>query len=243
VDRQHWKLGLKHRLRSFGSDELEFRVDVDGSLQAPRDRAEAGVEAVDALDFVSTLSGDAEPVANRDPLDHQYAVLCLDFAERLDVVLIGINIDLTRLQRAGKGAGQSACGGSDNVVQRRRVGRVLIGAYAVVLGDFGMHAEHHGLRLGWEVGEPLRPAEPLDLHARYVRDTSHPHPDPTLVALPLCADCRHQRRGVPKAWRRRTVRSVSGPLRLREQAGAGVHFLGREVNPGGTKVLLTMRDA
>jgi hypothetical protein len=132
------------------------------------------VEAVDALDLVSTFSGDAESVANRDPLDHEYAVLGLDLPERLDVVLIGINIDLTRLQRAGKGAGQSASGRSDDVVQRRRVGRVLIGAYAVMLGDLGMHAERHGLRLGWEVSEPLRPAEPLDLHARGVGDFCHP---------------------------------------------------------------------
>jgi hypothetical protein len=131
------------------------------------------VEAVDALDVVSTLSGDPEPVADRDSLDHQYAVLCLDLADRLDVVLIGINFDLTRLQRAGKGAGQSASGGSDNVVQRRRVRRVLTGPYAVMLGDFGMHAERHWLRLGWEVRKPLRPAEPLDLDARDVGDICH----------------------------------------------------------------------
>jgi hypothetical protein len=89
-------------------------------------------------------------------------ILGLDLADGLDVVAPRIDFDLTRLQRAGKRAGQSAAGCGDYVVERGRVRRVAVGIDAVVLGDLGVHAESDRLGLGGQVGESLRPAEPLD---------------------------------------------------------------------------------
>jgi hypothetical protein len=45
-----------------------------------------------------------------DPLDNQDALLVLDVSERLDLVALRIDLDLTRLQRAGERAGQSPAG-------------------------------------------------------------------------------------------------------------------------------------
>jgi hypothetical protein len=143
------------------SEEFEFGADLDRSLEATRDRTEAGVEPVDSLDLLSALGGSCEPVANRNALDHEHAIVGLDLAERFDVVLLGVNFDLTRLQRAGKGAGQSPSGCGNNVVQRRRVRRVRSRVHAVVLGDFGMHAERHGIRLGWEYASRCGPPSRL----------------------------------------------------------------------------------
>jgi hypothetical protein len=109
------------------------------------------VEVVHARHLVAVRGGNAEPVTNRYPFDHQDAVLRLDLADRIDVVLIWIDFDLTRLQRAGKGAGQSAPGRGDHVVERRGMSRILAGADTVMLGDFRVHTERHGLLLGWEV--------------------------------------------------------------------------------------------
>jgi hypothetical protein len=100
-----------------------------------------------------------------DAPDDEHLVLELDLADRLDVVALRIDLDLTRFQRAGEGAGQSAAGGGHHVVKRRRVGRVLLGADAVVLGHLGVDAEGDGLVLGGQVGEPLRAAEALDPYA------------------------------------------------------------------------------
>jgi hypothetical protein len=105
-----------------------------------------------------------------DALDHEHAILGLDLADGPDVVAVRIDFDLTRLQRAGKRAGQSAASCGDNVVERDRVGRVAVGIDAVVLGDLGVHAERDRLALGGQVGEPLRPAESLDPHPGDVGD-------------------------------------------------------------------------
>jgi hypothetical protein len=123
------------------------------------------VEAVHALDIGAAVVGHAQAVPHVDALDHQDAVLLLDLADRLDVVLLRIDFDLTRFQRAGEGAGQSAAGGGDNVVECGGMRRILLGLDAVVLGHLGVDAERDGLRLGRKVREPLWAAEALDPHA------------------------------------------------------------------------------
>jgi hypothetical protein len=117
------------------SDELELGADVDGALKAARDRAEAGMEAMNSLDLLATAVGNPEPIANADAANHENLVLEHNLADCLDLVALRINIDLTRLQRAGEGARQSAAGGGHHVVKGGRVRRVPIGADAVVLRD------------------------------------------------------------------------------------------------------------
>jgi hypothetical protein len=92
-------------------------------------------------------------------------VVLVDLADRLDLVLVLLELDLTRFQRAGEGAGQSPAGRGDDVVERRRVRREGVRRDAVVLGDLGVHAEGHRFVLGGQVRQALRPAEALDADA------------------------------------------------------------------------------
>lgn len=130
------------------SDQLEFGADVDGAGDASRHRAEAGMKPVDALRLGATLLRDREAIDDADPLDDQDAVLVLDVSDRLDLVALRIDLDLTRLQRAGERAGQSPTGRGDDIVERRRVGRILLGSNAVMLRDLRMDTEGHRLLLG-----------------------------------------------------------------------------------------------
>ena len=125
------------------------------------------------LSLLSSFLGDREPIAHVDAFDEQHAVLCLDLANGLHLVALGIDLDLTRLQRAGEGASQSAAGGGHYVVECRGVRWVLLGPHAVVLGHLGVHTEHDWRFLGGQKGKPLRAAKPLNPHARDVRDVAH----------------------------------------------------------------------
>jgi hypothetical protein len=84
------------------------------------------VEVVNALGVFATVLGYGESITDSDALDHQHAVVRFDLADRLNVEPLTLDLDLTRLQRAGEGAGQSAAGGGDDVVERGGVRRVLI---------------------------------------------------------------------------------------------------------------------
>ena len=74
--------------------------------------------------FFAALVGDRELVAHVDALDHEHVILGLDPRRPHRLVALRIDFDLTRLQRAGERAGQSAGGGGDYVIQRRRLRRV-----------------------------------------------------------------------------------------------------------------------
>jgi hypothetical protein len=79
---------------------------------------------VDAFDLVAAVLRDAgEAVADGDPADHQDVILIKDVPDRLYLVGIRLDFDLTRLQRAGERARQSPAGGRHDIVERRRVRR------------------------------------------------------------------------------------------------------------------------
>jgi hypothetical protein len=96
---------------------------------------------MEAFRVRAALVGDIEAVVDGDPLDDEDAVLVLDLADGLHVVARRIDFDLTRLQRAGERAGQSAAGCRHDVVQRGRARRELVGRDAVVLRHLGVDAE------------------------------------------------------------------------------------------------------
>ena len=98
--------------------------------------------------LVPPLRGHAQSIVHADALDDQHPVLGLDLACRLDFVALRVDVDVTRLQRACEGAGQSPPGGSHDVVERGRVRWVVLGAHTVVLGHLGVNAERHRLALG-----------------------------------------------------------------------------------------------
>jgi hypothetical protein len=100
------------------------------------------VERVHAFGLFSARVRDREAITHTDALDHEHVILGLDLADGLDLVALRIDLDLTRLQRAGERAGQSPASRGHDVVERGRVRRIAIGIHAVVLSDLGMHAEH-----------------------------------------------------------------------------------------------------
>jgi hypothetical protein len=83
-----------------------------------------------------------------DAPDHEHLFLEHDLADRLDLIALRIDLDVTRFQRAGEGAGQSAASRGHHVVEGRRVRGILVGVDAVVLRDLGMNPERHRLVLG-----------------------------------------------------------------------------------------------
>jgi hypothetical protein len=126
---------------------LELGAHLDAALEAAGNRARARMEAVNALGLLPLLLRNRQPVVDGDPLNHEHAVAVEYLADRLDFVPLRIDFDLTRLQRAGEGAGQSTGRRGDDVVERRRVRWELVRIDAVVLGHVGMHAESHRLAL------------------------------------------------------------------------------------------------
>lgn len=136
---------------------------------------------MNTLDLGVAIGSGGKAIGDLDALDDQYAVLGLDLPDGFDVVAGRINFDLTRLQRAGERAGQSATRCGDHVVERGGVRRISLRSDAVVLGNLRMDTEDHGSVLGREVREPLRPTEPFDPHPRDVGGVSH-----VGLAYPVC---------------------------------------------------------
>jgi hypothetical protein len=147
------------------SDQVENGAHFDPALEASSDGTEALVEAVDALDLLPPVLWNGESVVHRDSFQHEHAIAVEHLADGVDLVSLGLDFDLTRFQRAGERAGQSAGRGGDHVVERRRVRRELVRRDPVMVGNLGVHTEHDGLLLRRQVREALRPSEALDLHS------------------------------------------------------------------------------
>jgi hypothetical protein len=128
------------------------------------------VERVSALGGLALTGLEFQVVADPDPLDHQDAVLDLHLAPGLGVEPPLAGRDLARLQRAPEGAGESAGGGRDHVVERGRVGLVLAHVDAVVAGHRAVDAEQDRARLGRQVRAAERPADALDADVRGIGD-------------------------------------------------------------------------
>jgi len=171
-----------------------------------------------ALGILPPVSGHAQAVVDGDSLDHQHVVLGFNLANRLYLEAVPLDFDLTRFQRAGKGAGQSAAGRGYHVVERRRMRRELLRRNVVMLGNLRVDAEHDRLLLAGQVRETLGAAQPLDPHARDISRLSHGYtlPVPTLdrkastagrvsgseagsATSVAPADSRHQKRALPAA--------------------------------------------
>jgi len=107
----------------------------------------------------------AEPQPDMDPPDHQNSLIRFDFAFRFRAEPPIRGGNLTRLQRASKGAAQSTRGAGDDVVERGCTRRVSIRRHPVVLGDGAVDPEGHRLRLGREKRVAHWPAEAFNPHA------------------------------------------------------------------------------
>lgn len=80
---------------------------------------------------------------------------------------------LTRFQRASEGAGESAAGRGDEVVERCRSLGLCAGSNAVVLTDTRVDAEHHWFGLRRDLRSTQRTADPLDPNLGGVHGLGH----------------------------------------------------------------------
>ncbi len=131
------------------------------------------MEAVHSLCLLVVLGRDPEAVADGDALDHEHTVAVEDLALGCGLELVSVDLDLTRLQRAGEGVGQSAAGGGHHVVEGGGRRREVVGRDAVVVGDLGVNAEGDRFLPGGEVREALRAAEEFDFDAGAIDRVGH----------------------------------------------------------------------
>ena len=116
------------------------------------------------LNLLAPIMGHREAVVDGDSLEHQHAVAVEYLADRFDAISLPLDFDLTRLQRPCERACESTARCSHHVVERRRLRREVVGGHPIVVGHLRMHPEGDRLLRGGQVGQALRPSQPLDLH-------------------------------------------------------------------------------
>ena len=105
--------------------------------------------------------------------DDQHSILGLHFTRRIGRQLPRRGIDLTRLQRASKGPGESARRCRDDVVQRGGMGFENVGRHFVVLRHRAMYSEENGGLLRGQPGAPKWSFYALDPYTGHVRHIVH----------------------------------------------------------------------
>ena len=144
--------------------------------------------------------------------DDQHSTLGLHFTRRIRRQLPRRGINLTRLQRASKGPGESARRCRDDVVQRGRMGFEDTGRHFVVLCHRAMYSEEDGGLLRRQPGAPKRSLYALDPYTRHVRYIFHgdhhnaglrSQCDPVIsgATLRISASIREACRGISQARR------------------------------------------
>jgi len=131
-------------------------------MQRPVNRAVVGVDAVHTLDGVFLLSRRLQRVDDVDALDDEHLVLDFHFTRNFGGELFVAGIDLARLQRASKGAGESAARCGDDVVKRGCVRLGNLGRNAIVRCNCPVHTKPHRLRFSRQIGLPQRALFALD---------------------------------------------------------------------------------
>lgn len=151
-------------------DEFVTRRDDDSVPYRSCNRTPLGVERVHPFNGVVIGSFGSKPVMGMNPLDDENPVLEFDLTGDLGDEASMRSVDSTRLQRAPEGAGESPTGGRHDVVQGRRVGRILLCVNAVVLRYLGMDSK--GERFGSCRQVSLSQWAPLpdNAHARSVNN-------------------------------------------------------------------------
>lgn len=84
-----------------------------------------------------------------DPLKYENLVICLYLTDSIGVETILAVGNLTRCQRAPKGAEQSATSRCNQIIEGGRVRFDFLWRGTVVFGDFAMSTKQHGLSLRW----------------------------------------------------------------------------------------------
>jgi hypothetical protein len=105
-----------------------------------------------------------------DAANDEDIVLQFDFTHSLRYESLIRCIDLTRLQRASVGAGQSTGGRSDNIIQRCSVRLQYRRRNPVMFRHRAMHTENHGLGFSGEPGSANRPFDAFDSNPGTIDD-------------------------------------------------------------------------
>ena len=100
--------------------------------------------------------------------DHKDVILQLNLTDSFADQASTGRVDLTRLQRASKGSGQSTRGGGDNVIQGGGVRIEHVGRNLVMFRNRAVHSEDYGLLFGRQIRPADGTLDALDPHVRAV---------------------------------------------------------------------------
>jgi hypothetical protein len=108
-----------------------------------------------------------------DAPDHQDIRLKLNFTNGFRHQPPARCIDLTRLQRASQGSGQSTSRGRYDVIESRSVRLSNRRRNFIVLGNGAVYAKDYGLRLSGQPCSANRTLDPFDANFRPVGNARH----------------------------------------------------------------------
>ena len=163
--------------------EYQFSSDLDGWFQRPVDRAAVCKDTVHSLSGCPEFGRRLQAQHDVNAADDQDLVLCFYFARCIRYQLSRGCINLTRLQRASEGPGQSTRGGRNDVVQRGGMGLKNVRRYFIVFRDCAMYPEEYRVPLRWEPRAPKWTFDALDPHTRNVGWVRHADHDMSWRAL------------------------------------------------------------
>jgi hypothetical protein len=112
-----------------------------------------------------------EMIGDADLRDLDDAIHVLDVTFYLRRESAGRNGDLTRFQRAGKGAGQSAGHRGDHVIERGGV--FVFGLYTIEVGDAAVDTIVKGFLEMFDIGKPMRTLPAHDPRLAGMHEFSH----------------------------------------------------------------------
>ena len=122
-----WLRNLRHLQRS---------GNLDAVPDAAGHRTVVGVEAVDALGSFALFGRQLQVIGDVNPPDHQHIIFFFHFSFYRSGQIAFPGRNFARFQRATKGAGQSAAGGSNHVVDGGGMGFMHLGINVVMFGYF-----------------------------------------------------------------------------------------------------------
>src|SRR5438034_6839309 len=125
----------------------------DAALQGLGNGAAALEHSDRALSFLALALGNLNVVFGAEMRELQDTFGGVDGAFCFRPELVGVTGYPTRFQRAGEGAGESAGGGGDEIVEGR--GQLLFGGHLVEVGDFRVHPEKDWVLEAGDVGAAL----------------------------------------------------------------------------------------
>jgi hypothetical protein len=123
------------------------------------------VEAMNTLGDIPFVFIDSQRVGHVNAPDDEYVSVLANLANRFRSQITLASTNSARLQRAPKGAGQSARGRSHHVVERGGVGLMNCRVNAIVLGHLRVHPKEHWLFVEGQIGTPQGTLDPLYSHS------------------------------------------------------------------------------